>query len=174
MTEDNSTKRLGKGMFIAGWIIILALLASYFAGLEQKQLNPNQDPESMRNAQTNQVILKRNRHHHYVADGKINGKKVTFLVDTGATSVALSRQLARKLGLREGASGYANTANGLTETRATVINELKLGSITLYDVPASITYGMQMGDEVLLGMSALKNVEFTHRDGQLTMTQHRQ
>ena len=68
-------------------------------------------------------------------------------------------------------AGYAQTANGRTRTYATVIDELKLGAITLYNVRASITTGM-FDDGVLLGMSALKSVEFTHRDGTLTLTQY--
>ena len=63
------------------------------------------------------------------------------------------------------------TANGLVETRATRIDELRLGTITLRDVRASINPGMR-DDEILLGMSALKNIEFTHRNGVLTLKQY--
>lgn len=173
MNDNHPTRPLGKGMFIAAWLVVLCLLGVYFAGMQERQINPNQKPGGHSDGKINQVVLKRNRHHHYVANGKINQQNVTFMVDTGATVVSLSPQLAAKLGLKAGARGYAHTANGTTETRAARIDTLQLGSITLHDVPASITFGMQANDAILLGMSALKDIAFTHRDGTLTLTQYR-
>lgn len=163
--------RLGKGMILAGWLIALALLTMYFNQWLNERQNPNANPMTSTEGGVNQVVLVRNFQHHYVASGSINGVEVTFMVDTGATTVSIPAHLSDKLGLRSGAPQMVNTANGVVETRATTIHELRLGTITLNNVRANINPGMH-GDEILLGMSALKNIEFTHRDGTLTLKQY--
>lgn len=159
-------------MIAIGWVILLGLLAILFDHLLLKQENPNQHVSGIQSNTHNEVVLARNRNHHYVADGKINGQPVTYLVDTGATHVAIPPQVADRLGLEAGYPGTAQTANGTVRTAHTIIASLSLGTIHLTDVQASITYGMT-GEKILLGMSALKNVEFTHRNGELTIRQAR-
>lgn len=171
MTENNPEQRLGRGMLYIGWIIALGLVTMGIHQWLEKRNNPNAMPESSRAKGVNEVVLERNHQHHYVANGQINGQTVAFLLDTGATHVSVPRHLANKLGLKPGAPALANTANGVVETRNTVISNLTLGSIELQDVRASINPGMRQ-DEILLGMSALKNVEFTHRNGTLTIRQY--
>ena len=91
-----------------------------------------------------------------------------FLLDTGATDVAVPGALAQELGLEAGAPVSVNTANGRSTGYRTRLSELTLGDIRLQDVRALIVPGMD-GDEVLLGMSALKQLEFTQRDGTLVL-----
>ncbi len=165
--ENNKEKSIGKGMLIVAWILVLIILTYIFGNWEEKQYNPNQTPELN---ETGELILERNRYNHYVASGSINGYEVVFLLDTGATDVAIPEKLARKIGLEKGRRGKAVTANGIAEIFDTQINSLQMGNITLYDVPASINPGMT-GKEVLLGMSALKDLEFTQRGSTLTIRQ---
>ena len=115
-------------------------------------------------------MLQRNRQGHYLANGTINGTPVTFLLDTGATDVAIPASIAREASLEPGFEGRANTANGLVTVYSTTIDELVLGNIALSDVTASITPSMP-GDTILLGMSALKRIEFTQRGASLTLRQ---
>lgn len=171
MSTQDPEHRIGKGMIFAGWIVVLGLLTLYFSQWQNQRQNPNAVPMSSAAEGVNEVVLKRNFQHHYIASGLINGHPVVFLVDTGATNVSLPKHIAQPMGLTEGAREYANTANGVVETRATLLDSLTLGNITLRNVRASINPGMQ-GDEILLGMSALKNVEFTQRDGTLTLRQY--
>lgn len=158
-------------MIVAGWVLALALLTFYFSQWLEKRQNPNARPIAMSEDGVNQVVLERNYQHHYVVSGTINSVPVTLLVDTGATTVSVPAHLAEKLQLRPGAPQITNTANGVVETRATQIDELRLGTIILRDVRASINPGMR-SDEILLGMSALKTIEFTHRNGVLTLKQY--
>lgn len=171
MTNQNPEQGLGKGMIIVAWLTVMGLLTLFFSNMQNQRENPNAMPASTSAAGVNEVILRRNHQHHYIATGSINGKSVTFLVDTGATHVSVPKHIADDLGLHEGARELANTANGVVETRATSIDELVLGSVRLRDIRASINPGMRQ-DAVLLGMSALKEVEFIHRDGQLTLRQY--
>ncbi len=144
------------------------MLTLLFGNLERNWLNPNRNPDSRISTSGEQEVkLKANRKGHYVVTGTINDTPVNFLLDTGATDVALSDKLARRLGLERGARGTAYTANGAVTVYATRINRLQIGSIILYDVAASINPAMD--NFILLGMSALKRVEFSQKNGTLTL-----
>ena len=171
MSADQPGKKLGKGMLTFAWVIALGLLTAVFGRWEENQYNPNSDPESRTTGKIKEVVLQSNRQHHYVATGRINGQKVKFLLDTGASHVVIPQKLAQKLQLKPGARGYAHTANGTVEVRSTKLDSLQLGAIRLENVRASINPGMQ-GMEVLLGMSALKQIEFSQRGNQLTLRQY--
>ncbi len=156
-------------MMAIAWIIGLALLTRYFSNVEEQQYNPNATPQSRIDEQgVPELVLQQNRFGHYILGGTINNHNATLLLDTGATAVVVADQLARKIGLKRGAAGYANTANGRVKVYNTRIQSLQIGDIALYDVPASINPAMQ-GDEVLLGMSALRQLEFTQRGNTLTL-----
>ncbi len=161
-------QQAGRGMLIAAWIIGLALLTWAFGLWEERKENPNRSPESRMVNGVQEVILERNRSGHYVATGHINGEEALFLLDTGATDVVVSQDLANRAGLRSGARQIAQTANGRIEVRATRLDRLELGSIELRDVSASINPSMG-GQQVLLGMSALGQVEFSQQGDRLTL-----
>src|SRR5690606_9570699 len=74
------------------------------------------------------------RSGHYVATGEVNGESVRFLVDTGATDVAMSEATGRRLGLRPGAPVTLSTANGLVRGARTTIDSIAIGPIRLEDV----------------------------------------
>lgn len=161
---------MGQGMMAVAFLIALGLLTMFFSGVEEKQRNPNQDPDSTYRGNQVEVVLERNRQGHYLVVGEINRQRAEFLLDTGATDVVIPERLAERLGLRKGRAGRAMTANGSVTVYETVIDELRIGEITLRDVNASINPGM--GDlEILLGMSALKHIEFVQRGSQLTLRQ---
>ncbi|MFO8212242.1 TIGR02281 family clan AA aspartic protease, partial [Pseudomonas aeruginosa] len=104
-------------------------------------------------------------------DGLIDGAPATFLLDTGASAVAVPEALALRLQLQRGAPIDLDTANGRTRGWRTRLQRLELGDILLKDVPAIIAPGMG-GNEVLLGMSALRQLEFSQRDGTLVLRQN--
>ncbi len=176
MTEpspaEQDTRKLGIGMMILAWLCIFGLLAGFFYYWEEQAYNPNQAPEAWQDQNYSSVILTLNRYHQYIASGKINQQKVTFLLDTGASNVVIPETLAKSLGLSKGRKGYAQTANGVVAVYSTHIDQLTIGSITLYDIDASINPAMK-DQEILLGMSALKNIEFTQRGKQLTLKHFR-
>ena len=120
------------------------------------------------NSGTKEVVLQQNRQGHYVASGTVNNVPVLFLLDTGATDVAIPESIALAAGLRRGNTSRASTANGAVTVYSTRIDELTLGNIVLEDVSASITTSMP-GNTILLGMSALRQVEFSQRGGELTL-----
>lgn len=164
-------KSIGQGMLIACFALALGALTLFFDDWLSTQANPNQTPQSRESVEgAREVVLQRNRQGHYVAGGTINGVAVTFLLDTGATDVAIPENVARRAGLEPGYAGQANTANGVVTVYSTSINELALGNIELSNIRASITPSMP-GDTILLGMSALQQIEFTQRGSTLTLRQ---
>ena len=165
MAEENPHRRSGVAMLWIAWLLILG--GGWWAADRWllKQANPNQRPSA--NA-SGAVILERNRQGHYVATGEINGHKVTFLLDTGATTVAMSSRLARELDLERGASIQMDTANGVSQAFQTRLNSVRLGDIVVHEVSAVFSDGM-LDDTVLLGMSFLKHVEFTQRENKLIL-----
>ncbi|MBQ73666.1 MAG: TIGR02281 family clan AA aspartic protease [Gammaproteobacteria bacterium] len=165
-----NTKKIGQGMFAATFVLGIALLTVFFGGVEKRQRNPNQDPESVMLAHSVEVDLKRNRKGHYVVTGTINSHPVELLLDTGATDVVVPEALADRLGLRRGRAGRAMTANGSVTVYETNINRLKIGDILLSDVRASINPAMPP-PAILLGMSALGRVEFVQSGDSLTLKQ---
>jgi aspartyl protease family protein len=165
------TRRLGKGMWIVMWLLVLGLLTLVFDSMLEKQRNPNTEPTSYSDGAVREVVLQRNRYGHYIANGTINGSQVEFLLDTGATSVAVPADIASRLGLREGAQVQFQTANGSTYGYLTWLDHVGLGEIRLDDVRASINPSMD-GDSVLLGMTFLKHLEFTQRGDTLILRQY--
>jgi len=169
--NDNS-KRLGKIMIIVAWVMTLGLLTMLFNKILDRQYNPNQQLQSMAgDGEVREVVLKRNKHGHYVASGQINGEPVIFLLDTGATHVAVNEELANKLQLQRGKRFISQTANGKVNSWGTMLDSVKLGSVTLSNVRASILPSMG-GNDVLLGMSFLKHLELIQRGNTLTIRQN--
>jgi len=122
-------------------------------------------------AGSTEIVLKQSKNGHYYASGKINDKPVKFLVDTGATNVAVPEQLYLRLGLAKGEPVTVTTANGIATGFQTRIGKLELGTIRRYYVAADIVPNMY-GDEVLLGMSFLKNLTLTQTDRKLIISDH--
>lgn len=166
-----STRPMGKTMLVVAWLAALGLLTLVFGRWEDRQLNPNQAPDSLKTGTATQVTLNANRFHHYVSAGQINGKPVTFLLDTGATTVSVPAHLATALGLQRGQPLQSSTANGTVTVYATRIHSLQLGDIQLENLRGTINPGMQE-DEILLGMSALRQIEWHQKGDQLTLIQH--
>lgn len=158
-------------MALVAWMILLALLVNFFSGYLDRQQNPNEALVSRTTEDgTREVVLDRNRQGHYVTPGQINGHDVVFLLDTGATGVAIPSHLARVLDLPHGRPIQTQTANGTTTSYLTTLEEVSVGPIRQFGVQATVNPGLQM-DQVLLGMSFLKNLELIQRDNQLTLRQ---
>lgn len=91
---------------------------------------------------------------HYAVEGTINQKPVFFLVDTGATSVAISENFAKHAGITECKKSKSRTANGITDICIATAKELTIGQFVLSNV--EVNYGKGMTDDVfLLGMNVI-------------------
>ena len=166
--QPDTQKKMGRGMWIIAWLCAMYLLYQFFDSKLEQQWNPNQSVSSTEQGGRIVTVLERNRYGHYVTNGYINGQPVTFMVDTGATSVSVPAHIADMLGLPRGPAGYAQTANGTVQVFSSQIEKLQIGDVELTNVGASINPGMEQ-NEILLGMSALKRLEFTQRGNELIL-----
>jgi len=162
-------RRLGRGMIILAWLSALGLLWFAFEDVLDRRENPNRN--LMVQPGASELVLKRNRAGHYVAPGTINGQPVVFLLDTGATQVSVPAHLGPELGLTPGAPMQVMTANGAVTVRATVIDEVGLGPFRIANVRSHLNPGYR-SDQILLGMSVLRQLEFTQRGDTLTLRPH--
>ena len=169
---NKSPQQLGKGMIYVAWLLVLGLLFVFFNYMLEKQHNPNQNITSNNyNNGIREVTLQSNRYGHYVSNGNINGQPVVFLLDTGATRVSIPESVANQLNLTRGRPLKTNTANGIITTYSVTLDRVSMGTIELKSVRASINPNM-LGDEILLGMSFLKYLEWNQRGNILTLRQH--
>ena len=174
MQEKNTQKdfisRAGITMTVLAWLIFLAILFGLFDYLSSQRNNPNQNIVTTINGLQKEIVLQRNAYGHYVSSGTINGYEVIFLLDTGATDVAIPEALANKIGLPKKHTFFVKTANGNAKAYRTHLNSVAVSDIKRYDLNATILTNMP-GDEVLLGMSFLKHFEIIQKGRSLTIRQ---
>ena len=115
-------------------------------------------------------MLQRNAYGHYVTSGTINDHEVVFLLDTGASDIAIPESVANEIGLSRGRSIIIKTANGNAKAYRTKLESVGVGEIQLYGLNATILTNIT-GNEVLLGMSFLKHFEITQKGRSLTIKQ---
>ena len=115
------------------------------------------------------IVLEQDRNGHYQVEGQINNQAVNFLVDTGATDVAIPESMARAMGLEFGPQVQVMTAAGPSKAWMTRLNEVSIGGISRRNVRATITSGEFNG--VLLGMSFLKHYNLRQQDGKLVISE---
>ena len=111
---------------------------------------------------------------HFVTTAKMNGRRVEVLVDTGATTVAINKSTARRLGIFLKASDFkhkVNTANGTTKAAAVMIDRIEIGRVKVRNVRAAVLSDRAL-DNTLLGMSFLGQLKgFEVKNQQLILSQ---
>ena len=107
--------------------------------------------------------------HHWVR-GQINGRGVEFLVDTGASLIAMNLSMAKRLNIdyESGALSRTQTANGPVEIRVVNLNRVTIGEITYYNIAASVSLNNAL-TVTLLGNSFLSKVNLSTDNGVLIM-----
>lgn len=121
-------------------------------------------------AQRQSVTLAADTRGHFVTEGAVNDKPVRFVIDTGATMVALPATDARRLGLdyRRGEVGLTRTAAGVVPVYRVRLERVRLGGIELAGVDGVV---IEQGlDIALLGMSFLNRVEMRNEGQLMTLT----
>lgn len=115
------------------------------------------------------IVLPADSGGHFTTQGLINGRPVTLLVDTGATSVAMGVADAERIGLNyKGARQLrVNTANGSTTGWPVKLNAVRLGDIEVYDVDAIVTPNSM--PYVLLGNSFLSRFQMNRNNDQMVL-----
>jgi aspartyl protease family protein len=119
------------------------------------------------------VVLAKGRNGHFEVEARVDGRRLEFLVDTGASHIALRESAAARLGIHPRPSDYTvrvSTANGVTKAAMVQLRTVEVGDIVVRDVPA-IVHSDEGLSVNLLGMSFLSRVRWTHERGKLVIEQ---
>jgi aspartyl protease family protein len=143
----------------SAWVLIfVGVLAAVglWSDIRDRSLMPRQAVF----AEAGRVELPRQSDGHYLATLTINGAPITFMVDTGASGIVLTRQDAARVGLETETLAFvseATTANGSVRTAPVWLEEVRLGPFEDRSLPAFVNGGEM--DRSLLGMSYLQRFD---------------
>ncbi len=113
------------------------------------------------------LVIKQRGSGHFFVDGSINGKPLTFVIDTGASLVVLPRQLAFSAQIYCKNQVMMQTAKGPASACSGIISSLYIGPFQLKDVPALISGDLA---QPLLGMSALQQFRIEQDQGEMRIS----
>lgn len=175
MINGGKPKTLSVGQTVEGVKLLAAdsKTATLLVEGKTKQLGMGQ-AASVGGANANSspsVTLYANAQGHFVSECQINGVPLKFLVDTGATTVALNSgdAIFAKIDYKRGEPVMVGTANGVVTAYRVTIANLKIGGITLSQVEGSVVEGGSPSI-VLMGMSALNRLDMKRQDIAMTLT----
>jgi aspartyl protease family protein len=161
--SNGFSKGLKWGPFgiVVFWMVVMGLL--YVA------MNHYLKPKPLVVTASGDLVIPRARDGHFYAAGAVNGKPVSFLVDTGASLVTVSEQFAREAGLSRGVPTVFNTANGDMPGRIVTDVPITLGPLNVSGVRVAVgLVGHEVGD-ALLGQSFLAKFEIVLQKDHMTL-----
>ncbi len=117
-----------------------------------------------------QIVLSASSGGHFMTQGSINGKSTGFMVDTGATSVAMGMDEARRLGIKfeSGERYYSSTANGNVVGYRITLTSLRIQDVEVNNVEAAVLPGAM--PFILLGNSFLNRFQMQRDNDVMTLT----
>jgi aspartyl protease family protein len=164
---------------------VLALCASILVPRYAAHLGPGQGPvilaarpttpaAAATTANTASVTIPRDAHGHFQVDGHIDGRQLSFMIDTGASVIALNASDAARIGIHPGRREFVaevKTANGTVRAAPTQLDMVEVGGLVVRDVPALIMPDESLSGN-LLGLSFLSRLRrFEYSDGKLVLEQ---
>jgi aspartyl protease family protein len=126
------------------------------------------------NAGVRSLSIPRDGRGHFQAEGRIDGQRIGFMVDTGASVVALNESSAARFGLRPARGDYnavVTTANGTVRAARTRLARVELGDLIVRDVDAMVLPDEALSEN-LLGLSFLSKLKrFEYANGRMVLEQ---
>jgi len=163
--NDKQLSKMGGVMMLAGWVLFFGLLTMFF----NNYMHPRSDGR-ITSSGDRIVTVYRNINNQYLSTGKINGKSVVYLIDTGATGISIPVKVARETGLLSGSPSTVSTANGLRTVYQTTVKKLELGPIVIKNIRAHINPGLT-DNQILLGMRVLRQLDIRIKGDTMTLRQ---
>ena len=131
-------------------------------------------PRTVAQAGVRSLSIPRDARGHFQTDGRIDGQRINFMVDTGASLVALNEKSAARFGLRPSRSDYnatVTTANGTVKAARTRLAMVELDGVVVRDVDAMVLPDEALSEN-LLGLSFLSKLKrFEYANGRLVLEQ---
>ncbi|MEH2539595.1 aspartyl protease family protein [Bradyrhizobium sp. AZCC 1577] len=162
---------------------VLVGLGTYMAQMANKMspasasasTSPQKAPvQTVAQASSRSLDIPRDARGHFQADGRIDGQRINFMVDTGASLVALNEKSAARFGLRPSRSDYnatVTTANGTIKAARTRLAMIELGGLVVRDVDAVVLPDEALSEN-LLGLSFLSKLKrFEYANGKMVLEQ---
>lgn len=148
---------------------------TYLLGYRSQTVGEGGDDSPAGPKDSNSLVVDPDRQGMYLVNGSINDYEVEFLIDTGATSVAIPSALADDMDIDYKLFGkpiQVRTASGMTYGYHLYVDKITIGhNIHLYDVPTVIILSNDRNNHILLGMSALSQLHMEHKGFALYITQ---
>ncbi|MFN3350389.1 TIGR02281 family clan AA aspartic protease [Pseudorhodoplanes sp.] len=118
------------------------------------------------------VTIPRDSRGHFQVEGRIDGRRIGFMVDTGASVIALTEREAARLGIRPMRNDYTaqvRTANGTVKAAPVMLGSVDIGGLVVRDVQALVVPGDALGEN-LLGLSYLTRLKrFEYANNKLVL-----
>ena len=125
-------------------------------------------------ANSRSVVIPRDEHGHFEVEGRVDGRRLKFMVDTGASVIALTASDAALLGIhpaRNEFTALVRTANGTVHAAPIELNMVEISDLMLHDVAGMVLPEGALSDN-LLGLSFLSRLRrFEYREGRLVLEQ---
>ncbi len=161
-------------MFAVVAIVVGALVPKLYSAHAPTAVNADvavAAPQSSAGGRT--VTITRAANGHFQTDAIIDGRHMDFLVDTGASLIALRQRDAARLGIFPTPRDYTaqvSTANGVVRAARVELNRVEIGDVSVHDVAALVLPDEALGQN-LLGMSFLSRLHWEQRNGRLVLEQ---
>jgi len=149
------------------FLVIGAILFVLFERFGPYQPGRGYRPRPIEAINATGAVLDRTFDGHFYLSGRINGTELAFLVDTGASTVAIGEELAQQLDLGPCRSRRYATAAGTVQGCEASAREVEVAGLRLSDVPIAVLPG---SDNVLLGMNVLRHFRIEQQGRQMRLT----
>jgi len=131
------------------------------------------EPQKSPNPRSTRSIAINAENGHFATDARVDGRPITFMVDTGASHITIRESEADRLGYHPSERDYVvriHTANGEGRAARVELDTVVVGDIIVREVPALVVPDAALSVN-LLGMSFLSRVKWMHERGQLVLEQ---
>lgn len=162
---ESQSRQLGAAFLVVGWIAVIALITVLINGT----LFSTKAASISETDAGKQITIQRDRDSHFRIKGSINGIAVTFLIDTGATSVAIPSTVAEQAKLTKKTMMTTETAGGETIGYLTRIEKINIGGVEIQNISAVIIPELDR-DQALLGMNVLQKFSITQTKDTMILT----
>jgi aspartyl protease family protein len=149
--------------FLLFWIALAAV--AYF-GMDAL-VKPKLASVTIANDGAREIVIPRSRNGHYYVAGMINAHPTTFMVDTGATTVAIDPRLARAAGVPKGYASTFNTASGETQGEVVTNQSVSVGGLRVEHIRIAVIDGV--GEYSLLGQNVLRYLDVIQSGDQMIL-----
>lgn len=153
---------------IAALVLWLVLFGAMYWFLDAK-MQPQVATVTSLDMARGEVIIPRSRDGHYYVGGAINGRPLTFMVDTGASTVVVSADLAAKIGLARGVPTSFKTAGGMVWGETVPDQTVMAGGIQLTGLRVGVVMQMDQRDSALLGQNFLRHIDVSQSGDQMVL-----